>query len=265
MKFAIDHDLHIHSQLSECSSNPQQTPERILQYAGENGMHTVCLTDHYWDSAVPGPSDWYAPQNDAWIRQALPLPRREGIRFLFGCETEMRADLTLGISRGRMDEFDLILIPTTHLHMTGFVITKADAASLERRVQLWVERLDALLGMDLPFRKIGIPHLTCSLCRPGSRAGYLEMMSLLPEKEMHRLFDKAAAVGVGIELNSDDMRFTPEEADTVLRPYRIAKECGCKFYLGSDAHAPRDLDAARDIFTRAVALLDLKEEDKFVI
>ena len=41
---ALDHDLHIHSQLSLCSSDPAQTPARILQYAKENrltlfGMH----------------------------------------------------------------------------------------------------------------------------------------------------------------------------------------------------------------------------------
>ena len=54
---------------------------------------------------------------------------------------------------------------------------------------------------------------------------------------MHSLFKKAADLGVGIELNSFDMNFAEEEAETVLRPYRIAKKCGCKFYLGSDAHS----------------------------
>ena len=50
---------------------------------------------------------------------------------------------------------------------------------------------------------------------------------------MNRLFTKAAQLGVGIELNSYDMNFTDNESETVLRPYRIVKKCGCKFYLGT--------------------------------
>ena len=37
MKFQIDHDLHIHSRLSRCSRDREQTPARILRYAEENG------------------------------------------------------------------------------------------------------------------------------------------------------------------------------------------------------------------------------------
>ena len=73
------------------------------------------------------------------------------------------------------------------------------------------------------------------------------------------------AVGMGIELNSYDMRYSPEEADTVLRPYRIAKECGCKFYLGSDAHHPQGLDEAIPLFQKGVEALGLQESDKYHI
>lgn len=33
MRYSFDHDLHIHSQISSCSNHPEQTTERILQYA----------------------------------------------------------------------------------------------------------------------------------------------------------------------------------------------------------------------------------------
>ena len=63
MKFQIDHDYHIHSLLSARSRDPEQTTERILQYARDNGMRRVCITDHYWDAAVLGSSKCYEPQN----------------------------------------------------------------------------------------------------------------------------------------------------------------------------------------------------------
>ena len=61
------------------------------------------------------------------------------------------------------------------------------------------------------------------------------------------------------------MGFADEEADVVLRPYRIAKDCGCKFYCGSDAHHPKNLDCAKARFERAIDMLELTEKDKFII
>lgn len=265
MKFKIDHDYHIHSQLSSCSRDPEQTGERILRLAKERGLTKICLTDHYWDSAVPGASGWYVPQNYEHISRALPLPQNDGIEFLFGCETDMDKFFTVGIPKVRFDDFSFIIIPTTHLHMTGFAISAEDAESNERRAQLWVDRLDALLNMPLPFEKVGIAHLACPLINKKSREDYLEVMSLLPTHELERLFTKAAELGCGIELNQSDMSFSDEEAETILRPFRIAKECGCKFYLGSDAHHPKSFDGGEAIFERAIELLGLCEEDKFHI
>jgi histidinol phosphatase-like PHP family hydrolase len=264
----FDHDLHIHSQLSLCSGDPEQTPERILAYAKENGLRTVCLTDHHWNENVPGASSWYQKQDTAHIRQALPLPQEEGIRFLFGCETDMDQFHTVGLAREHFDQFDFVIIPTTHLHMKGFTIPRADAESEEHtalRARFWVERLEALLSMDLPFHKIGIAHLACSLMNKESREAYLQTMDLIPTADMERLFARAAEIGVGIELNMSDMQFADGEADRVLRMFRVAKSCGCKFYCGTDAHHPNEFADAAEVFERAVTLLGLTEQDKFTI
>lgn len=264
-RFIVDQDLHLHSMLSACSGDPEQNAARILQEERKNGVSTVCLTDHYWDSAVPGASNWYAPQNFEHVAASKPLPREDGIRLLFGCETDLRHDLTLGIPPERYDDFDFIVIPTTHLHMTGFTITEADATSIHARARLWAERLDAILDMPLPFRKIGIAHLACPLIAPSSRGDYLKTLDLIPTEEMERIFKKAAAVGVGIELNAFDMLFPDSEADTVLRMFRIAKAVGCRFYTASDAHHPNDFLQFKPALERAVDLLGLTEADKFQI
>lgn len=264
MRYIVDHDLHIHSQISSCSRDPEQTPERILRYAEENGLTTVCLTDHFWDETVEGASKWYTPQDYAHISAAKPLPQSDKVRFLFGCETELNRFMTVGVSRERYELFDFIIIPTTHFHMKGYTLFEEEIANAQTRANAWVKRLDAVLDMDLPFHKVGIAHLTCGLIAP-TREEYLEVLRLLPEEEMERLFKKAAELGVGIELNSGDMKFAEEEADIVLRPYRIAKSCGCKFYCGSDAHHPAGLDKAKAIFERAVDMLGLKEEDKIYL
>ena len=265
MRYICDNDLHIHSGLSLCSNDPEQTPERILAYARENNLKTVCLTDHFWDETVPGASEWYSKQDYAWITKAKPLPRYDGIRFLYGCETDMDRFCTVGVAKEHFDRFDFVVIPTTHLHMGGFTITGEDGSTAEGRADAWVKRLDALLGMDLPFHKIGIAHLACPLIWKRSREDYLRVLDCIPQEEMVRLFTKAAALGVGIELNSGDFGFSDGDADTVLRIFRTAKACGCKFYLASDAHDPDGLDNAKERFERAITLLELEETDKFVL
>ncbi len=258
MRYRFDNDLHIHSQLSRCSRDPEQTADAILKYALDNKLKTVCVTDHYWDENVEGPSDWYAKQDYAHIAQILPLPQAEGVRFLFGCETDLRADLTLGISPAMYDKFDFIIIPTTHLHMDGFTCRGNENAV--GRAKLWLNRFDAVLNMDLPFHKVGIAHLTCDLMYPKRS---LRVLKRLTEDDYTPLFRKAAKLGVGIELNFPVASITDESKDLILLPYRIAKAEGCKFYFGSDAHHPDKFEIEKENAETIIDLLDLKESDKF--
>ncbi len=262
MKFQIDHDYHIHSQLSSCSGDPKQTSERILQYAQENGFHSICLTNHFWDETVPGASGWYKPQNLAHLKSALPLPQGEKTVFYFGCETDMDRFFTLGISKKTFDQFDFVIVPTTHMHMGGFTREETDC-SLPRLKELYMKRIEALLAMDLPFHKMGIAHLTTAQLAPQNFEDHLLVLDSIHDAEFARLFALIAKKGMGVELNIRLSRYKPEDFDRLMRPYRIAKECGCKFYLGSDAHHPNELDAARENFERIISLLALEETDQF--
>lgn len=264
MRYILDNDMHIHSKLSLCSKDPLQTPERILQYAKDNNLKTVALTDHCWDEKSISTSDWYKYQDLEYTFQSKSLPQSEDIEFLFGVETEINKDMVLGLKRESFDELDFVVIPTTHLHMKGFTISEEDAASVEGRAKVWISRLEGLLNMDLPFKKIGIAHLACPLIAP-NREDYLKVLNLLPTEKLEELFRNCEELGVGIELNAADMSFADDEAETVLRMFKIAKQQGCKFYMGSDAHHPKDLDNARQWFERAIDMLELTEDDKFHI
>ena len=263
MRFQYDHDLHIHSCLSGCSNDPKQNKENILQYALDKKLHTICVTDHFWDETVDVERiDAYYEHNYAKISQIKPLPQADGVRFLFGCETELSKDLCLGLSKERYDLFDFIVVPTTHLHLVPFTISEADFESTERRAMLWGERLDAVLNMHLPFHKTGIAHLTDCLEKPNE---LVQTLSKIPLLEAERLFKKARSVGVGIEINlADAMHFVGEAGEYALKIFQIAKDCKCKFYLGSDAHHLNKFDMCPTYFERAIDLLELTEEDKFI-
>jgi len=270
MKFTVDHDYHIHSQLSKCSSDHEQTTERILQYAKENGLKSICVTDHFWDSDVPGASEWYKGQNFPHICESLPLPDADGIKFYFGCEGDMDKNLTLGIAPDKFDKFNFMLVSTTHLQMKGFTMDEKDAIAentAEIRAKLWKKRIFALLDKDLPFEKMGLAHPACyHMCyKKRGRVEYVKTLDLIPEKDIEEVFSRIAKLGMGVELNRCDMSFSEEEKDSVLRMFKIAKSCGCKFYCGSDSHHPNNFEHVRSIFERAIDLLDLKESDKYNI
>lgn len=264
MKYVIDHDYHIHSQLSLCSNHPLQTTTNILNYAEQNGYRDICLTDHFWDETIPGAENFgfYREQHVEHLMQALPLPESQSVRFYFGCETEIDKHMQLGISKERFDQFDFVIIPTTHLHMPSFTMDEADD-SLERRAFLYVERLHKVLDMDLPFEKIGIAHLTCSLIANKNPTDHIQVLESISDATFKELFEKLAERKAGFELNVPIFHYEGEELEKILRPYRIAKQCGCKFYLGSDAHRPNDFDTAFARFEAIVDALDLMESDKF--
>ena len=266
MRYITDNDLHIHTYISPCSADPAQTPRAILEYARKNGFTDICVTDHFWDAKVPGATPYLEQESLECLKKVLPLPKENGIRFMFGCECELHMSGTLSIARETFDEFDLVAIPINHFHMGGFTIPDEDYNRPDRAAKYWVERFFHVLAMDLPFQKIGFAHLSCELMATGSRRDHIEVCNLIPDDDMSRCFSLAAKRGAGIELNFETFfDYTEGELDEIMRMYRLAKREGCKFYFGSDAHHPEDFVRSKEKFERVVDLLELTEDDKFKI
>lgn len=268
MQYKADHDYHIHSRLSLCSADPEQNTKRILEIAENNGFDKICLTDHYWDETVSKEGDvgyfadtMYTVQNSEYIKQALPLPESDKVKFYFGAEIDMDKFFRIGIGEKMLDELDFVVIPTTHLHMDGFTVDEKDKTT-EGRARLFVKRFEKLLEAKLPFNKIGLAHITCSLIAP-SWQEHLDVLDLIPDSTYSDLFKESAKLGLGIELNSEVARYVKNGDESGLRPYFIAKDAGCKFYLGSDAHHNKALIDAKSDFETIINALSLDEKAKF--
>lgn len=264
MKYKIDHDYHIHSELSLCARDKRQTTQFILQKALRLGFERICLTDHFWDETVPMASafDFYQKQNYEHLSKALPLPQHEKVKFYFGCEADMDKCMNIGITKETADKFDFVIVTTTHLHMMDFTIDPEDDA-LERRAVRYVERFDTFLNKDLPFEKMGIAHLTYHNIAPAKFEDHIRLLDMISDAEFIRLFSQAAEKRLGIELNFNPFKYDAEQIEHILRPYRLAKKCGCKFYFGSDAHGPEYYVKLRQRFEMIVEMLYLEEENKF--
>lgn len=269
MRYIVDHDFHIHSGGSMCSGDSEQTPERILQYAIDEGLAAVALTDHFWDELVPMPRggwgpDFYTSQNWEHIRKQLPLPRHDKIRFLFGAEVDMTLDGTVGISDERLAQMDILLLSLSHFHMTDFTIRSEDAATPAGRAAVLLDKLETLLAMDLPWRKIILAHLTGPKLSGGDPAAHCEVLRLMQGARLTAIFRSIAAKGMGIELNTGTFRFGNEEEEkAVIAFYAHAKECGCKFTFGSDEHKSAGFGYHRERGQKMADRLGLSNEDIF--
>ena len=236
--------------------------EVILAHARAHGYTLQCVTDHLWDRNAPGASDWYAPQDVAHVQQSLPLPEDDQVRLLFGCETEYCGGTKLGLSPENYDKFDFIVIPPNHFHMKGFV-RPVEADTEEKVADLMVERLEQLAELDLPWRRVGIAHMTCGLVfREGDKH---RVFAAVDEKRYRRAVRRLGELGAGIEINlacfEPGWRVHEEEH---LRLYRFAGEEGCRFYLASDAHHPEELSLVPERAPEVVRLLGLEAGDRFI-
>lgn len=269
MRYLIDHDFHIHSGGSMCSGDPNQTPARILQYAIDEGFTAVALTDHFWDETVPMPQggwgpDFYTSQNWAHICKQLPLPSHNKIRFLFGAEVDMTLDGSVGVSTERLAQMDILLISLSHFHMTDFTISAADAATPAGRAAVLLDKMGDLLGRDLPWHKIILAHLTGPKLGGGDPDAHCEVLRRMQGERLTALFKKAAALGVGIELNTATFGFGNDaEREAVTAFYAHAKACGCRFTFGSDAHGPHHFLPHRERGQAMADALGLTEADIF--
>lgn len=256
MKFPIDHDLHCHTFVSGCSLDPEQNPAAILAFAKAHGYTAMCTTDHLWDPAAPGVFTCYKRQTMELQKSILPLPREDGIRFEFGCETEWRGIVdgkpTLGLAPEHYGEFGFIIVPPNHFHFRPFV--RPDECDTPQKVaELLVTRLEELQEMPLPWEKVGIAHMNCGLVFKEGRPS--DVFDAIDEDRYRAAMRFFAAQGAGIELNcssfgNPDFAAHPESH---LRLFRMAKDEGCRFYLGSDAHHPAEL---MDVPNRAPAIIE---------
>ena len=130
--------------------------------------------------------------------------------------------------------------------------------------ELLLTRLEELTRLDLPFEKVGLAHLNCSLVfRDGD---WHQVMRLLDETRLRRCFAFYAKAGAGIELNASC--FAPGWTDFEeenLRVFRLAKEEGCRFYCGSDAHHPQALPTVQEWLPLVAEKLGLCAQDRYQI
>ena len=232
-------DLHIHTNLSSCGDN-SATAASCLEAAEKQGLKTLGFADHCWASQLPGESPWYRGQDIEHvlkIEEQIPDNTR-GIRVLKGCETEYIGNGISGLNKELSKIFDFVWLPANHFHQKGFVVpenleaggAKAVSELLYRRF-MEVTELGFGAGIVHPFVPLGFLEWEADILKGITDAQY------------ETCFKAAASAGLAIEINSytAECKTSPSEngfSALYLKIHTMARDCGCKFFFGSDAHHP---------------------------
>ena len=257
----INHDFHIHTTLSLCA-NETATVENYLAKAKKLGLKKLGFSNHFWDSAISGASDWYQQQDyEHVVRLKSELDRviGEDVKTYFGCETEYDpVHHGVALTEETAEKFDFILVPNSHTHA---MMPKDFYQPYQKHVDFMVQAYNEILDSNVSKYITAIAHPFEAVACPYDRTILIDMIS---DDCFKRMFTKSAKKDVAYEINVASMKKMTDVqiADSSqMRMFKLAKECGCKFIFGSDAH---NAEAHRSYvhYVNLVAdLLKLREDD----
>ncbi|MGQ0715336.1 MAG: DNA polymerase/3'-5' exonuclease PolX [Gemmatimonadaceae bacterium] len=197
--------LHCHSQYSDGKA----TIAEMAAAAKARGWSYIGISDHSESAFYAG-----GVSRDALIAQHEEIDRvnetLEGIKVLKGIEADILADGRVDYDDEILERFDFV-IGSVHSRFG------MDRAAMTERV----------------LRALDNPHLTIL----GHPTGRLLLTREPYAIDMEAVLDKAAELGVVLELNAD-----PHRLDIDWQQCHAAKERGVIVAIGPDAHSTRGLD-----------------------
>jgi DNA polymerase (family 10) len=226
--------LHCHTDYSDGTA----TIEQMAKAAKQRGWSYIGISDHSESAFYAG-----GLKRDNLARQLEEIDELNAgmtdFRILKGIEADILADGRVDYDSDILDKFDYV-IGSIHSRFS------MEGDAMTRRV---------LAAMD-------DPHLTI-LAHPTGRL----LLSREPYAiDIEAVLEKAADVGVAVELNAD-----PHRLDLDWRYCRQAKELGVTIEIGPDAHSTAGLDnvhfgigMARKAWLEAAEILNTRSADDVI-
>ena len=120
------------------------------------------------------------------------------------------------------------------------------------------------------FKEVLSFDVATGICHPFLPLGFMEIgdkiLNSISKEELNEGFSMAKEKGVSIEINSCTFASNYDRGtdgftdESFMRIFRIAKETGCKFHFGSDAHSLDDIDRLQKL-QPYIDKLGLTDED----
>ena len=257
----IEHDFHIHTTLSRCA-NETATVENYIANAKKLGLKKLGFSDHFWDSSISGAINWYQQQDYvhvARLRSELDYVTGKDVITYFGCETEYDpVHHGVAITEETAEKFDFILVPNSHTHT---MMPKSFYQPYQKHVDFMVQAYNEILDSNISRYITAVAHPFEAVRCPYDKT---ILIYLISDDFFNRMFDKSAKKEVAYEINVASMKNKTDvqiAESSQMRMFKLAKECGCKFIFGSDAHNGEAHRTYANHVNLVADLLNLREDD----
>ena len=257
----ITQDIHVHTNLSPCASR-EATVESFFDAMKANGITTFGIADHLWDESMPNPCPGRTPA--VGMKAVLALKERlksvdtQGLRILVGGETEYDyANRGVAMSEESAAKLDFLLVPNAHTHLT---MPKEWRDDPKKHARFTIDAWFDIINSNIAKYTTAIPH-------PFATNAPTEITLEMSDATVKECMCAAKEANIAVEINSAALfSMTPNRTISELlsldaiRLLHIAKECGCKFTFGSDAH---EASAARLFYANYIiaSAIELTEDD----
>ena len=230
------YDLHCHSKLSLCASRESEI-SGFLECGEKDGLVCVGISDHAWDKGLGRPIDFYEAQPyEKLFERERPVTKN--VKVVFGAEGEYAQGL-LGIRRSTAEKLDYLIVPHSHIHMNGFVLP--EGVNDERSVGRYMfNSFVSLLHHPDSDRIFGVAHPFWPCGRKFEQTEAI--LSAITDEEFIYCGFLAKEKNVFLEMNMSCTASIPLEkfaSSQYGRFFRLAKQGGAEFFMGSDNHIPK--------------------------
>ena len=176
----VNHDFHIHTNLSLCAPDATGTVENYIESAKKHGLVKLGFANHFWGSE-PGnreyfkntkmaddrlnPIYFYDVQNFEHVMQLLPELKavdEDNIKVYFGAECEYDPfKKSIAVTWEQVEAFDFIIVPNSHTHVT---MPQSFYEPYEKHIEFM---FDAFMTLSIVnFQNISLPLLILFVLLP---------------------------------------------------------------------------------------------------
>ncbi len=226
-------DFHVHTFLSPCAKDPLWNLPAIARLADELGMHTVAVTDHFYQKR-PGfsPPPFYEGVDERCYIQNLAekASLETDVRILVSCEIDMIDSGVFTLEKNFAHSLPAGLVSSSHYHIGGIAQpVSADARAIGKYV---LERMRGVF--EWPASQI-LAHPLCAL--QNSLGDFRRVLDAITDEEFREVLALAAENNVAVEIRAAVFGEEKHLHDHHMRFYSLAKLEGCKIAPASDAHS----------------------------
>lgn len=246
-------DLHLHTNLSLCAPCTT-TINSYLTFCAQEGIQKIGISNHlYYHKGL---------NHTLQIKDEIrALHDNSPIQVLLGCEMELFPEKEPMLNKENASQFDYVLLAPSHIFNQIHEYTSFDLSTSDKIRRLIIENFKRACYLDL-----GVPTAICHPLYPICAPNQQEILDGMTDEQLAECYTLAAKHDKSIEIHACLYRDTVTLDEEGLSPsyihmLSIAKECGCKFHFGSDAHETQGFVNKHFLLQRAAERAGICESD----